>query len=57
MVSDGGEEFGEERLEAVLRRARARSAAEGAAAIMDEVAAFGGGSRAGDVTVVAIRGM
>lgn len=55
-VSGAGEEFGEERLEAVLRRARAGSAAEAAAAIMDEVAAFGGGSRADDVTVVAIRG-
>jgi sigma-B regulation protein RsbU (phosphoserine phosphatase) len=55
-VSGGGEEFGEERLEAALRRARAGSAAEATAAIMDEVAAFGGGARADDVTVVAIRG-
>jgi serine phosphatase RsbU (regulator of sigma subunit) len=54
---DHGEEFGEERLEALLRLNAGRPAAELTQIVIEEVSRFGGVSRADDVTVVALRGV
>jgi sigma-B regulation protein RsbU (phosphoserine phosphatase) len=55
--SAAGEEFGDDRLEQVFREHRHRPAAEIVQAVVDAVAAFSGGSRTDDVTVVALRGV
>jgi sigma-B regulation protein RsbU (phosphoserine phosphatase) len=65
VVSDGvteafaadGEMFGEERLEEALLQNRDLSASGLVQAVGDAVAAFSGGSRTDDVTVVALRGV
>jgi sigma-B regulation protein RsbU (phosphoserine phosphatase) len=55
--SSDGEEFGDDRLEEVFREHGDRAASEIVHAVADAVAAFSGGSRSDDVTVVALRGV
>jgi len=54
---DCGDEFGEERLTAVLREHQDEPAAILAQSVVDAVTRFGGVTRTDDVTVVAIRGI
>jgi phosphoserine phosphatase RsbU/P len=54
---DRGEEFGDERLIAVLREYSSLPAGALVQKIVDDVSAFSGASRSDDVTVVALRGV
>jgi sigma-B regulation protein RsbU (phosphoserine phosphatase) len=54
-ASAAGDEFGEARLETVVRGAHARPAAEIVGAVLSAVAAFGSGPRGDDITVMALR--
>jgi sigma-B regulation protein RsbU (phosphoserine phosphatase) len=54
---DRGEEFGEERLAAILRRHADATAAELTQHVIEEVSRFGGAARTDDITVVALRGV
>ncbi len=52
-----GDEFGDERLEQVLRENASLSSSALVQKVIDEVSAFSGASRSDDVTVVALRGI
>jgi sigma-B regulation protein RsbU (phosphoserine phosphatase) len=54
---DHGEEFGEDRLAAVLRQHASAPATELTRLVIEEVSRFGGASRTDDITVVALRGV
>jgi sigma-B regulation protein RsbU (phosphoserine phosphatase) len=52
-----GDEFGEERLERILRENAGTPASELVAKVIEEVSAYSGPARSDDVTVVALRGL
>jgi sigma-B regulation protein RsbU (phosphoserine phosphatase) len=54
---DHGDEFGEERLRAVVRESRAGTSADLVHEIVETVSVFSGASRSDDVTVVVLRGI
>jgi sigma-B regulation protein RsbU (phosphoserine phosphatase) len=56
-TSSNGDEFGEYRLACLLREGRSRTADDLVRDVVNAVAAFSGGSRMDDITVVAIRGI
>lgn len=56
-ASASGDEFGEERLERVIRSGLGQPAAHMVATVLDRVAAFSSGPRGGDVTVMALRAL
>jgi sigma-B regulation protein RsbU (phosphoserine phosphatase) len=56
-TNSSGDEFGEYRLACLLRERRSRTADDLVRDVVNAVAAFSGGSRMDDITVVAIRGI
>ena len=56
-ASDAGDEFGEVRLERLVRSQQGQPAAQVVDAVLSAVAAFGSGPRGDDVTVMALRAL